>query len=108
MIKEYKEKWVAALRSGQYQQGRGVLRINGPTGQYCCLGVLCDVMEKEGNGRWFTGDIFAFGGDAMSGYLPVQLLRLVQLDEHLETRLAVLNDKGQSFEDIAQYIEEHA
>lgn len=33
-------KWIAALRSGEYLQGRGTLRRGS---QYCCLGVLCKV-----------------------------------------------------------------
>lgn len=40
-----KEKWVAALRSGAYEQGRNQLRTaNG----YCCLGVLCDLIDPDG------------------------------------------------------------
>lgn len=39
--KKFKDKWIAALRSGKYKQGRGQLRsLNN---NYCCLGVLCDV-----------------------------------------------------------------
>lgn len=40
------EKWLEALRSGEYQQGTGLLRSEDD--KYCCLGVLCDVAEKEG------------------------------------------------------------
>jgi len=40
MHKEIAEQWVAALRSGEYQQGRGALH-DGDT--FCCLGVLCDL-----------------------------------------------------------------
>jgi hypothetical protein len=36
--------WVAALRSGNYQQGREYLRL-GDT--FCCLGVGCAVMGME-------------------------------------------------------------
>ena len=35
-----KKKWVAALRSGKYEQGKEALR-NGD--KYCCLGVLCEI-----------------------------------------------------------------
>lgn len=44
MSPELKAKWVAALRSGEYKQGREVLR-NGD--QFCCLGVLCDIIGLE-------------------------------------------------------------
>jgi hypothetical protein len=45
MNQEIKEKWVNALRSGDYEQGQGALR--NLDGQYCCLGVLCDLYDKH-------------------------------------------------------------
>jgi hypothetical protein len=45
-----KSKWVAALRSGKYTQGRYSLATVGADGEiaYCCLGVLCDLAVKDG------------------------------------------------------------
>jgi hypothetical protein len=40
MDPEIKAKWVEALRSGRYEQGRMMLLHEG---RYCCLGVLCDL-----------------------------------------------------------------
>jgi hypothetical protein len=37
---------VNALRSGEYQQGKGVLH-NPTDDTYCCLGVLCEVTGRE-------------------------------------------------------------
>ncbi len=55
-----KKLWVAALRSGDYEQGQNCLRAND---RFCCLGVLCDLHEKKtGDGEWLpegyrhTGD----------------------------------------------------
>lgn len=43
--------WLDALRSGDYQQGSGSLRPSQDA--YCCLGVLCDVYQREtGNGEF--------------------------------------------------------
>lgn len=51
MKKEVMEKWVTALRSGEYKQIDGRLRSFEPDGygkySYCCLGVLCDLHHKE-------------------------------------------------------------
>lgn len=47
MDTEIRDKWMAALRSGEYRQGTGALR-NSQTGRYCCLGVLCEIAVKEG------------------------------------------------------------
>ena len=41
--KEFKEKWLSALRSGEYTQAREALWVgNG----YCCLGVACKVAKQ--------------------------------------------------------------
>lgn len=37
-------QWIAALRSGRFEQGRGALHNGG----YCCLGVACELMGLEG------------------------------------------------------------
>ena len=50
MNKKIKAKWLTALKSGDYRQGRMELK-NGP--EFCCLGVLCDLYIKEtGKGEW--------------------------------------------------------
>lgn len=41
MKKGYMKKWVKALRSGKYKQGRSFLKRE--DGTYCCLGVLTEV-----------------------------------------------------------------
>lgn len=52
MNPDIKAQWVAALRSGNYKQGRGRLRREwqGHPGeyQYCCLGVLCELAVEAG------------------------------------------------------------
>lgn len=49
MDPEVKAAWVAALRSGEYIQGKGALaRMDGDVTRYCCLGVLCEVALKSG------------------------------------------------------------
>jgi hypothetical protein len=44
---EVKAQWIADLRSGEYEQGKGNLRrtVDG-TEHYCCLGVLCEQAVK--------------------------------------------------------------
>lgn len=41
MNPDIKARWVAALRSGEYKQGRGRLRSS--ANEFCCLGVLCNL-----------------------------------------------------------------
>lgn len=46
MKKEIADKWVAALRSGNYKQTTGMLNRNNES--FCCLGVLCEIAIKDG------------------------------------------------------------
>ncbi len=51
MNPEIKASWVAALRSGEYDQGEGLLKFNETETEkasYCCLGVLCDLAVQAG------------------------------------------------------------
>ncbi len=53
MKPEYKAPWLAALRSGEYKQGRGRLKreagVFTRAWYYCCLGVLEDATGVYGN-----------------------------------------------------------
>jgi hypothetical protein len=44
MKKEIADRWIAALRSGKYEQG--YKRLNRDN-KFCCLGVLCDILKDE-------------------------------------------------------------
>jgi hypothetical protein len=47
---DIKQAWLAALRSGEYQQGQRALHTT--DGRFCCLGVLCDLHAKAGGADW--------------------------------------------------------
>jgi hypothetical protein len=50
MKKTVAEKWVNALRSKKYKQGRNALKMkNNKTGtvRHCCLGVLCELYQQD-------------------------------------------------------------
>lgn len=49
MNTQIKEKWINALRSGEYTQNHGQLKDDDG---YCCLGVLTDLYLKETNQEW--------------------------------------------------------
>lgn len=112
MNPEIKAKWVAALTSGEYEQTRNYLRRVG--NGYCCLGVLCEVVDP---GQWQGGHVsicsyagkYADGGSnpAFISFPPAELLDAAGLKYTEAQTLAALNDKeGASFEQIAQYIQE--
>ena len=63
MNQEIKEKWVAALRSGEYQQTKGYLHNEEG---YCCLGVLTDLCAKEKGLEWeYPDGVYAMDGCEM-------------------------------------------
>lgn len=45
-----KERWVQALRSGNYVQGTDLLRSK--SNEFCCLGVLCDLYIQDHDEDW--------------------------------------------------------
>jgi hypothetical protein len=100
--KSAKTKWLKALRSGKYEQGKGALN-NSVTcydeqgfatlrteTQYCCLGVACAI----GITRPSRED-----GEISTGWVTKTFL-----DKPTQKHLADMNDNGQSFKKIAAWI----
>jgi len=65
-----KQRWLDALRSGEYKQTTGNLRdING----FCCLGVLCDLQAQERSTNWVKrNNSYGLYGEAQTLPLSVQ------------------------------------
>lgn len=109
---QLKKRWVEALRSGKYKQGRQYLRDQ--SDQYCCLGVLCDITEK---GKWYEAvsvtdrrkPVYRYvplgRTEGTIAYLPRDIQDKAGLTTSTETTLAKMNDKGWSFKKIADWIE---
>jgi hypothetical protein len=125
MNEQIKQKWVEALTSGEYKQGRNCL--NDGFGGFCCLGVLSDLYAKEQNFKWgddgrgnfcLDGEIYTTPKtvQAWSGlkvdvpYLPfasrdnVPYGDSTHIMEGDSTSIAALNDEGISFPQIADLI----
>ena len=117
---------VTALRSGKYRQGKGFLNKDG---DYCCLGVACEVyiqshpdkLEKSIVAHDF-GDTayYGSGDDGTCCRLPKEVQQWLDLTTNdgcfvLGTELAIqlgaysslvtINDSGQTFDQIADLIE---
>jgi hypothetical protein len=107
--KELKAKWLSALRSGEYKQGRQRLRTH--DGAMCCLGVLCEI---SGIGKWGGGTdapIFIYkadeGFDADTDLdLSYRLRNRFGMEVGIHNKLVSMNDTERAtFEQIADYIE---
>lgn len=94
-----KAKWIEALRGNKYKQIAGTLREGD---QFCCLGVLCDVMGA----RWSSlGDAYVDGDDLQSFLLSDRLRQRIGLSDAAQSVLYGMNDSGRPFPEIADYIE---
>ena len=105
------QEWIAALRSGKYEQGRMYLNLGG---KFCCLGVACDIsketlqldvgLRKLRSGKevtWYNGAY-----DILSSEVIVHF-RFKSMHGGLR-KLVTLNDSvGKTFEQIATIIEEN-
>lgn len=114
---------VAALRSGRYSQTQKTLREGDA---FCCLGVACDI---SGVGSWDEHDVYLVDSARATHLLPIEVSEYFGLEtnggsfgpdevrwreglsprmqKYLILDLAVLNDEGWSFEQIADFIEDN-
>lgn len=101
-----KQKWIDALRSGNYSQSKHYLRrkdISGRSEGYCCLGVLCDIVDPEG---WDVGTEFGFRHQGETDGPSESVKESVGLTDEQENALIGMNDReGLSFNEIADWIE---
>lgn len=93
------EKWVKALRSGQYKQGRELLKQTDDSNvtTYCCLGVACEIgLTKSKRSVDFSNKL------VFNSFLAVKT----------QQKFAAMNDgegetSPKTFKQIADYIEKN-
>lgn len=90
MDAKIKAEWLAALRSGKYEQARSML-YNGKG--YCCIGVLCSIQGAD------DADL---RNERTSQAIPGMEAGLSRDEMEL---LAGRNDNRDTFEQIADFIE---
>lgn len=122
---EHRAKWIEALRSGRFKQGRNRLRdgLHVEAENFCCLGVACELAAEAGITRRMErgyGNGYGPGRNATLPYSVADWLGLTDdagvLTEPVEfagddgprraTSLTQLNDDaGKTFAEIADLIE---
>lgn len=114
LTKSQKAKWVKALRSGEYLQGRkqmcNVLPVCSK--QYCCLGVLREIEGTDSvclNKSKLHAVQYVLDKNELFGDITrcgnFHDLDMPNLKGQLD--LTQANDKGISFVEIAKHIEEY-
>jgi hypothetical protein len=117
MKQEFVKPWLDALRSGEYKQGSLALRRISDFAEpdrFCCLGVLCDVLIKDGSTDCKWDDLGFIGIKSPTWTnLPLEIIDLVDMKggyvRYQDTiqSLESLNDHHRlSFNQIADLIEE--
>lgn len=118
--KKFIDKWLKALRSGQYEQTIHQLCLIDETGpRYCCLGVACEIL---GATPQEMHDLRAGLPEELELDIPEFFLKDSLAYEFFTTYLPALNDAEKvsvmgsryqadgefhSFEEIADIIEKH-
>ena len=107
---DVKANWLEALRSGKYEQAQRWLRTSDG---FCCLGVLCDTQKM----KWKYDKNFYTtpnGDSSVPGMADIDPEIYEVLYNHIPgakmsvaTHLANINDRGSSFAEIANWIEEN-
>jgi len=108
MVQRVKDLWVKALRSGDYEQGKGALKgLNG----YCCLGVLCDLHSAETGTDWDRG-VYLGRGNVLPEVvrewagLSDEWGSRIDMDDRDQGALTTHNDEGGTFNEIATAIDQ--
>jgi hypothetical protein len=119
MKKRIKNKWIKALRGGDYKQTTGALRDDEG---FCCLGVLCNIHAQE-HPEVAAKEPWPDEYMGASGLLPLAVAEWAGLNPSVldsadvptdvkvtyrgkETKLSTLNDTDQlSFKKIARVID---
>jgi hypothetical protein len=108
MPKEFGDKWLAALRSGKYKQGRDLLH-NLTTDGYCCLGVLqmevCGSVEESAPGKPAAVPTMEWLQKNNIQFYHFHYNEPRINPDLLSSSAAAMNDSGKSFYEIADEIE---
>lgn len=115
--KEFRKKWLEALRSGDFGQIQSALADG--DNNYCCLGVACKAagysdyhlrqLNSETNtAKTPSGRKTSFAGYISNGDHTFNLKKVPEVlhgDHGLPEKLADFNDEGYSFSAIANFVQ---
>jgi hypothetical protein len=112
MLNKNALKWIEALRSGKFKQGKNALRAGD---SFCCLGVACELYRKtrkKGFIKWDDQNNFHTLSDKRHTFLPKSVQAWLGLTSNWgelnhDGSLAILNDEGKTFNEIADIIEQN-
>jgi hypothetical protein len=117
MRPELFNQWIDALESGEYKKGKYYLKDN--YNQFCCLGVLCDLLPDR-YGQWSYSGLegqqsqqireeaiqafFISDEESKCDLIPPRLASKLGITEHIQRVLAELNDLSNTFKPVINYL----
>jgi hypothetical protein len=111
MKQDIKDKWVAALRSGDYKQDTTFLKLGDC---FCVMGVLCDVVKEDLGLDWEFNGSYSYI-DRAESIIPKSIAEYVEFDgvvvllqyNDVAHDITRLNDTVKlSFDELANLIED--
>jgi hypothetical protein len=108
MKADIKERWLVALRSGDYEQG--VQSLKTKENKFCCLGVLCDLYLQETQQEWNESKEGSVLCKGWNDYLSTEVIEWSGLADNDpiidDTNITKYNDiLGYNFQQLADLIE---
>ncbi len=106
--KGFKKRWLRALRSGKFIQGEGYLKVSDDDGviKHCCLGVACEI----------AGAIVPYRKHKIALIENERVAKIKGITkvpaslhgfEDTASQLSTMNDSGDGFNVIANWIEKN-
>jgi hypothetical protein len=102
---------IAALKSGEYKKGQGVLNHND---KYCCQGVGCELFMKDTSQTDYTitkslgsgteQGLWKYNG--RTDHWPAEVREYFGLSKYQSDQLVKLNDSSQTFVPVIEYLEQ--
>lgn len=116
-LTQQQQKWLGALRSGKYNQGKIHLHYSPKIAEpkfnmfvvdkYCAMGVACAVLTN--NPEEITvnaGGVYKYAGEGY--YPPTTIQQALHMLPNAYKKVTAMNDAGgKTFKQIADYIEKH-
>ncbi len=109
-----KKEWLKDLESGRFRQTDGMLCAMGGRGghaSYCCLGVMGCTLQRTNliavtrpKSKHDPQRGIFFDGEENFELLPENLRKKIGLTKTGQKKLALMNDNGKSFKEIANWI----
>lgn len=114
-----RKKWVDALRSGKFKQGRKTLN---QANKFCCQGVACELFKDDVNGEWGKNPLLSHHlayhnvkffkmpdehHAAYDGIWPDEIADLLGISETDADQLVAMNDGAGAPHLIDSYMSGH-